>query len=129
CGLPHFRKKRARRGTPPYADPNDGSDDGRLGGADQITDDRLPVGDAVAVKVLAQRQPSRHVGKRGHFANGGDQSHAVLDPGRGAVAESLGRRGVVLGQGWQAKMTGRNGQKSWEIRTSSSVLQGSKCNS
>src|SRR5262245_24550828 len=84
---------------------NDGSDDGRLGGADQITDDRLPVGDAVEVKVLAQRQPSRHLGKRGRFANGGDQSHAVLDTGRGAVAESLGRRDVVLGQGWQAKMT------------------------
>src|SRR5215475_6623106 len=29
------------------ADPNDGSDDGLLGGADQITDDRLPIGDAV----------------------------------------------------------------------------------
>src|SRR5262249_33697637 len=83
----------------------DGSDDGRLGGADQITDDRLPVGDAVEVKVLARRQPSRHLGKLGRFANGGDQSHAVLDTSRGAVAESLGRRDVVLGQGWQAKMT------------------------
>jgi len=43
------------------ADPNNGSDDGRLGGADQITepDDRLAVGDAFEAKVLAWRQPVR----------------------------------------------------------------------
>jgi hypothetical protein len=38
-----------------------------------------------------------------------------LDTSRGAVAESLGRRDVVLGQGWQVKMTcdgthSRNGE-------------------
>src|SRR5262249_44938103 len=86
------------------ADPNDGSHDGRLGGADQITDDRFPVGDAVEVKVLAQRQPGRHLGKRRRFANGGDQSHTVLDTSRGAMAENLVRRDVVLGKGWQAQM-------------------------
>jgi hypothetical protein len=70
-----------------------------------MTDDRLPVGDAVEVKVLAQRQSGRHLGKRRRFANGGDQSHAVLDTSRGAMAENLDRRDVVLGQGGQAKMT------------------------
>src|SRR5215471_4490392 len=63
---------------------------------EQITDDRLPVGDAVEVKVLAQRQPGRHLGKRRRCANGGDQSHAVLDTNRGGMAESLGRRDLVL---------------------------------
>src|SRR5215510_1923064 len=104
---------RANRGCHPRAtaehhqnaDPNDRSDDGRLGGADQITDDRLPVGDAVKAKVLARHQPGWHLGKRGRFTNCGDQSHAVLDTSRGAMAESLGRRDVVLDQGYQAKMT------------------------
>src|SRR5262249_33293040 len=72
----------------------------------------------VTCTVSPERQPPRSCrrkrrdrpvrggrGKRGRFANGGDQSHTVLDTGRGAVAESLGRRDVVLGQGWQAKMT------------------------
>jgi len=81
------------------ANPSDGSHDGRLGGADQITDDQLPVGDAVEVKVLSQRQPGWHLGKRRRFANGGGQSHAVLDTSRGAMAKSLGRRDVVLDQG------------------------------
>src|SRR5262245_35949316 len=48
------------------ADPNDGSHDGRLGGADQITqpDDRLTVGDAVEARLLARRQPGRQLAKR-----------------------------------------------------------------
>jgi hypothetical protein len=40
-------------------------------------DDR-PAGNAVEAKVIARRQPRRHLGKRRRFANGGDQSHAVL---------------------------------------------------
>ena len=45
------------------ADPNDGSNDGCLGGADQITKpDGCPVGDAVEAKFLARRQPRRHLG-------------------------------------------------------------------
>src|SRR6516165_7457617 len=73
------------------ADPNDGSDDGRLGGADQITepDDRLAVGDAVEAKVLARHQPDRQLAERKRV---GDEPHAVLDAMGGAVAESLGRR-------------------------------------
>jgi hypothetical protein len=46
-------------------DPNDGSHDGYLGGADQITkpDDRL-VGDAVEAKILARRHAGRHLGSQ-----------------------------------------------------------------
>jgi hypothetical protein len=84
------------------ADPNDGSDDGRLGGADQITDDRLAVGDAVKAKVPAQRQPRRQLAERGRSPNGGGEPLAVLDAIRGAVAESVYRRDGVLGQGRQA---------------------------
>jgi hypothetical protein len=74
------------------------------GGADQITepDDRLPVGDGVEAKVLARRQPRRQLAKRRRFPTGGDESHAVLDTIGRAVAESLGRRDGVLGQGRQA---------------------------
>src|SRR2546429_5525836 len=39
------------------------------------------------------------------ISHGGDQSRAVLDTSRRAMAENLVRRDVVLGQGWQAKMT------------------------
>ena len=48
------------------ADPNDGSNNGRLGGADKITepDDRLPIDDAVEAKVLAQLRPGRQLAKR-----------------------------------------------------------------
>src|SRR5262249_26137961 len=79
------------------ADPNDGSHDGRGGGADQITEpgDRLSVGDTVEAKVLAWRRPGRHLAKRKRI--GGDKPHAVLDTSGGAMAESLGRRDVVLG--------------------------------
>ena len=44
------------------ADPNNGSHDGYLGGADQITkpDDRL-VGDPVEAKILARRHAGRHL--------------------------------------------------------------------
>jgi hypothetical protein len=56
------------------ADPNDGSDDGRLGGADQITDDRLAVGDAVKAKVPAQRQPP------GSWPNAGALQMAAANP-------------------------------------------------
>ena len=68
------------------ADPNDGSDDGRLGGADQITE---PDCDAVEAKVLARHQPDRRLAERKRV---GDEPHAVLDAMGGAVAESLGRR-------------------------------------
>src|SRR5262252_3440575 len=73
------------------ADPNNGSDDGRLGGANQITepDDRLAVGDAVEAKVLARHQPDRQLAERKRV---GDEPHALLDAMGGAVAESLGRR-------------------------------------
>src|SRR6516162_4856223 len=73
------------------ADPNDGSDDGRLGGADQITepDDRLAVGAAVEAKVLARHQPDRQLAERKRV---GDEPHALLGAMGGAVAESLGRR-------------------------------------
>src|SRR5262245_50404621 len=73
------------------ADPNTGSDDGRLGGADQLTepDDRLAVGDAFEATVLAWRQPGRQLAERKRV---GDEPHAVLDAMGGAVAESLGRR-------------------------------------
>src|SRR5262245_22486817 len=73
------------------ADPNNGSDDGRVGGADQITepDDRLAVGDAVEAKVLARHQPDRQLAERKRV---GDEPHAVLDAMGGTVAESLGRR-------------------------------------
>src|SRR5262245_54912139 len=68
------------------ADPNDGSDDGRLGGADQITE---PDCDAVEAKALARHQPDRQLAERKRI---GDEPHAVLDAMGGAVAESLGRR-------------------------------------
>jgi hypothetical protein len=43
------------------ADPNDGSNDGCLGGADQITKpDDCPVGDVVEAKILARRA-GRHL--------------------------------------------------------------------
>src|SRR5215468_5917606 len=73
------------------ADPNDGSDDGRLGGADQITEpcDRLAIGDAVEAKVLARHQPDRQLAERKRV---GDEPHAILDAMGGTVAESLGRR-------------------------------------
>jgi hypothetical protein len=60
---------------------------GRLGGADKITapDDRLPIGDVVEAKVLAQLRPGRQ----------------FLGTNGGAVAESLGRRDGVLDQGRQ----------------------------
>jgi hypothetical protein len=85
------------------ADPNDGSDDGRLGGTDKITepDDRIPVGDAVEAKALAQHQPGRQLAKRRYFPNGGDEPHAVLDASGGSMAESLHGRDGVLGQGQQ----------------------------
>src|SRR6516225_2104096 len=85
--MPPARKCRAS----PNADPNDGSDDGRLGGADQITepDDRLAVGDAVEAKVLARHQPDRQLAERKRV---GDEPHALLGAMGGAVAESLGRR-------------------------------------
>src|SRR5215831_17908904 len=61
------------------SDPNNGSDDGCLGGADQITqrDDRIAFGDAVEANVLAWRQPGRQLAKRKRV--GGDEPHAVLD--------------------------------------------------
>src|SRR5215468_6149701 len=73
------------------ADPNNGSDDGRLGGTDQITepDDGLAVGDAVEAKVLARHQPDRQLAERKRV---GDEPHAILDAMGGTVAESLGRR-------------------------------------
>ena len=85
--MPPARKCRAS----PNADPNDGSDDGRLGGANQITepDDRLAVGDAVEAKVLARHQPDPQLAERKRV---GDEPHAVLDAMGRAVAESLGRR-------------------------------------
>src|SRR5262245_12330344 len=77
------------------ADPNDGPDDGRLGGADQITepDDRLAVGDTVEAKALARHQPGWQLGKRKRV--GGDEPHAVLDAMGGTMAESLGRCDVA----------------------------------
>jgi len=77
--------------------------DGRLGGADKITepDDWLPGDDTVEAQVLAELQPGRQLAERGRFPNGGDEPHAVLDTGGGAVAEGLGRRDGVLGQGRQ----------------------------
>jgi hypothetical protein len=71
-------------------DPNDGSDDGRLGGADQITE---PDCDAVEAKILARHQPDRQLAERKRL---GDEPHAVLDAMGGAVAESLGRRDAPL---------------------------------
>ena len=68
------------------ADPNDGSDNGRLGGADQITE---PDCDSVEAKVLARHQTGRQLAERKRV---GDEPHAVLDAMGGAVAESLGRR-------------------------------------
>ena len=86
------------------ADPNDGSRDGRLGGADKITapDDRLPIGDAVETKVSAKLRPGRRLAKRRRLPNGDGEPLPVLDTNGGAVAESLGRRDGALGQGWQA---------------------------
>ena len=46
-------------------------------------------------------RPSRQLAEDRHFPNRGDEPFAVLDAIRGAVAESLGRRDGVLGQGWQ----------------------------
>src|SRR5262249_49305915 len=71
------------------ADPNDGSEDGRLGGADQITE---PDCDAVEAKVLARHQPDRQLAERKRV---GDEPHAVLDAMGGTVAESLGRCDVA----------------------------------
>src|SRR5262245_31776003 len=68
------------------ADPNDGPDDGRWGGADQITE---PDCDAVEAKVLTRLHPGRQLAERKRV---GDEPHAVLDAMGGAVAESLGRR-------------------------------------
>jgi hypothetical protein len=44
------------------------------------------------LKVLAWRQPGRHLAKLRRLPNSGDEPHAVLDAIGGAVAESLGRR-------------------------------------
>ena len=83
------------------ADPNNGSNNGRLGGADKITapDDRLPIGDVVEAKVLAQLRPSWQLAKRRCFPNGDGEPLPALDTNGRAVAESVDRRDVVLGQG------------------------------
>src|SRR5215510_4050447 len=82
------------------ADPNDGSHDGCLGGADQITDDQFAIGDTVEARVLTRRQPGRQLAKRKRV--GSDEPHAVLDAMGGTVAESLDRRDGVLDPGRQA---------------------------
>src|SRR6516162_10391436 len=52
------------------ADPNDGSDDGRLGGADQITEhDRLAVGDAVEAKSMSQKSRSSIISSEGPLSS------------------------------------------------------------
>ena len=83
------------------ADPNDGSRNGRLGGADKITapDDRLPIGDAVEAKVFAQLRPGQQLAKRRSFPSSDGEPLPALDTNGGAVAESVDRRHVVLGQG------------------------------
>jgi hypothetical protein len=62
---------------------------------------RSPVGDAVEAKVPAQFQPGWRLAKRRRFPKGGDEPAALLGPICRAVAESVGRRGGVLGQGRQ----------------------------
>jgi hypothetical protein len=99
---------------------DNGSDDGRLGGADQIAqrDDRLAVGDALEVNVLARRQPGRQLAKRKRV--GGNEPHAVLDAMGGAVAESVHRRDGALGQGrsaglWRGTAPPLNRKSLWSV--------------
>src|SRR5271165_3766958 len=91
------------------ADPDDGPDDGRLGGADQITErgSWIPVDDVVEAQVPAELWPGRQLAKRRRFPGGGAQSHAVLDAVGGAVAESLDRWDGGLGEGRQRDRTAR----------------------
>jgi hypothetical protein len=75
------------------ADPNDGSNHGYLGGADQIAE---PVtADSGEAKVLPQPRWSRRLVKR--FPNGSDEPTAVLYPVRRAMAKGLCRRNGALG--------------------------------
>src|SRR6516164_9374239 len=87
------------------ADPNDGSHDGRLGGATQTTksDGRLVISDAVQAKILAWR---RHgLAKRRGLSKGNDESLAVLDAICGSVPEILDRNDEFLEQGWEATLS------------------------
>src|SRR5262245_25093782 len=82
------------------ADQDDGSHDGRLGGAAEIAEPevRLAVGNAAKTEPLPRRQLAWQLARRRRLPDGSDQPHAVLDAGRGAVAEILDRYDGELDQ-------------------------------
>jgi len=69
------------------ADQNDGPHYGRLGGAAQIAEpgERLAIGNAAEAEVWLR------LARRRRLPDGGDEPHAILDAGCGAVAEILDR--------------------------------------
>src|SRR5262249_44444786 len=93
AGANRGRHPRAASEHHENADPNDGSHDGCMGGADQITQpDERPVGDAVEAKILARRA-GRHLAQRRRFGRGRAEPDAVLGAVGRTMPESLGRRG------------------------------------
>src|SRR5215470_16376382 len=78
------------------ADPNDGSHDGCLGGADQIA--KPGIGDAVEAKFLAQLWPGRQLAWCRRSPKGRSESLPGLHAIRGAVAKSMDRRDGPLDQ-------------------------------
>src|SRR5215831_8683361 len=104
AGADRRRSSHAIAGHRRNADQNDGSHDGRLGGATQIAepDDRLAVGDVVQAEILPQLQCERKLAKPRRFPEGRDEPLADVGANGGAVAEILGRH---LEQDNQASLT------------------------
>src|SRR5215467_6081287 len=81
------------------ANQDDRSHDGSLGGAAQIAqpDNSLAIGDAAEAD--ARFQLAWELAGRRRVPHGSDKPHAVLDAGRGAMAEILDRYDDKLDKG------------------------------
>ena len=78
------------------ADPNDGSNDGRLGGTDQITE--FVIGDTIEAAVHLQLWPGGRLAQRRRSANGSIQPIRDVYANGTTVAKNMGGRDGRLGQ-------------------------------
>ena len=78
------------------ADPNDGSNDGRLGGTDQITE--FVIGDTIEAAVHLQLWPGGRLAQRRRSANGSIQPIRDVYANGATVAKDMGGGDEHLGQ-------------------------------